>query len=40
MYMVKKCLKKDMLPIKKKYLVLSFTVDKGILEALEDHTKG
>lgn len=40
MYMVKKCLKKDLLPIKKKkYLVLSFMVDRGIMEGLADHTK-
>jgi hypothetical protein len=38
MYMVKKCLKKDTLPIKKKVFVMSFAMDKGIMEALEDHT--
>jgi hypothetical protein len=40
MHMVKEFLKQDMLPIKKMYLVLSFMVDKGIMETLEDHTRG
>jgi hypothetical protein len=40
MYMVKKYLKKGMLPIQNVYLVFNFMVYKGIVVALEDYKRG